>query len=89
MTTASVSVQKHQDCFGTAKSNDTDESDWVQEIVAASSRDTRKQPWKSTFTNPVDSRFDNGPDLVTVKKSTGSQPNPSCPFNTQGSSLAA
>ncbi|KAL8941509.1 MAG: hypothetical protein Q9216_002191 [Gyalolechia sp. 2 TL-2023] len=79
----------YQNRFSTTKPNATEESNWVQEIVAASSKDTRKQPWKSTFTNPVDSRFDGGQDLVTVKKSTGSQPNPLCPFNTQGSSLAA
>ncbi|KAL8834255.1 MAG: hypothetical protein Q9170_003842 [Blastenia crenularia] len=68
----------------------TDESNWIQEIIAASESDTRKQPWKATFnTQAVNSRFDEGQDLVTVKRSNGAQPNPLCPFNTQGSSLAA
>ncbi|KAL9609700.1 MAG: hypothetical protein Q9167_005550 [Letrouitia subvulpina] len=63
--------------------------DWVQEIVAATSKDTRKQPWRATLPTPVDSRLDNGPDLVTIKKTSGAQPDPLCPFRTQGSSLAA
>ena len=67
----------------------THEIDWIQDIIAASNKDTRKQPWKSTFVTPVDSRFDDGQDLVTVKKTTGGSSDPLCPFKTQGSSLAA
>ncbi|KAL9598500.1 MAG: hypothetical protein Q9219_004473 [cf. Caloplaca sp. 3 TL-2023] len=89
MATSSPSDQDHIDCFDAKNCAITDEVDWVQEIVAASDRDTRKQPWKSTFTAPVGARFDDCQDLVTIRKSTGAQTNPSCPFNTQGSSLAA
>ncbi|MCJ1266834.1 hypothetical protein MMC22_006719 [Lobaria immixta] len=37
--------------------------DWVQETIAATEKDTRRQPWKKTFANPVDSGFDDGEDL--------------------------
>ena len=76
---------KHNAREETATSND---ADWIQEIIATSEKDTRKQPWKSTFNTPVDFGFDDGRDLVTVKKRAGTS-DPSCPFNTQGSSLAA
>ena len=90
---AEVVSSSNENQYNQAKSDlpnsNLDEADWIQEVIAASSNDTRKQPWKSTFTIPVDSRFDNGQDIVTVKKSGGGTPDPLCPFNTQGSSLAA
>lgn len=63
--------------------------DWVQQTIAATEKDTRKQPWKITFANSVDSRFDDGEDLVKLKTSSSGVPDPSCPFQIQGSSLAA
>ena len=82
-------------CLAATKSNQeaalsaTHEIDWIQDIIATSGKDTRKQPWKSTLIAPVDSRFDDGQDLVTVRKSIGGSSDPLCPFRTQGSSLAA
>ena len=72
-----------------ASSSDTRAQDWIQEIIDSSERDVRKQPWKQTFGDTVDCRFDDGKDLVIVEKNRGGVPNPHCPFNTQGSSLAA
>jgi hypothetical protein len=62
---------------------------WITDTLHAASRDTRVQPWKSTFGSEVDCRFDAGEDLVRVERNIGADPDPSCPFNTQGSSLAA
>ena len=62
---------------------------WIEEIIGASERDTRRQPWKATFANTVDCGFDDGMDLVVVEKSNGGVCDPLCPFKTQGSSLAA
>ncbi len=85
---APSSDQDQYNQVSTAKTS-LDEADWIQEIISASGKDTRKQPWKSTFVIPLNSRFDSGQDIVTVKKSGGGTPDPLCPFNTQGSSLAA
>jgi len=63
--------------------------DWVHETIAASRKDERKQPWKTTFGDTVDCRMDDGEDLVTVEKSIGGVPDPAFPFKTQGSSLCA
>lgn len=63
--------------------------DWVQQTIAATEKDTRSQPWKKTFASSVDSRFDDGEDLMRLKTSSGVVPDPSCPFQVQGSSLAA
>lgn len=63
--------------------------DWVQETIAATEKDTRRQPWKKTFANPVDSGFDDSEDLVRLVKGNGGVPDLSCPFQIQGSSLAA
>lgn len=63
--------------------------DWIQQTIAATEKDTRKQPWKIIFANSVDSRFDDGEDLVKLKSSSIGVPDPSCPFQIQGSSLAA
>lgn len=63
--------------------------DWVQETMAASRKDERTQPWKTTFGSTVDCRMDDGEDLVTVEKSVGGVQDPSFPFKTQGSSLCA
>jgi hypothetical protein len=38
---------------------------WLKEVDAVN--DTRAQPWKQTFGNEVNQRFDRGPDLVSVK----------------------
>ncbi|MCJ1239505.1 hypothetical protein MMC14_007501 [Varicellaria rhodocarpa] len=72
-----------------ASNHATEAQDWTQEILTASERDVRKQPWKQTFGDTVDCRFDDGEDLMTVKGSPGGMPDPHCPFRTQGSSLAA
>ena len=62
---------------------------WIEETIRASQRDTRRQPWRATFGESVDCRFDDGEDLVRIERSVGGRFDPSCPFKTQGSSLAA
>jgi len=62
---------------------------WVLATQLAAQRDSRRQPWKETFGDSVDSGFDDGEDLVRVEKSRGGKFDPECPFRTQGSSLAA
>lgn len=64
-------------------------NDWIQETITAIANDTRRQPWKKTFADSVDSGFDDGEDLVRLMKSSGGVSDPSCPFQIQGSSLAA
>lgn len=75
--------------------------DWVQQTIKASSQDVRRQPWKKLFANTVESRIDDSPDLVVVKKpqtaaaataattDDDDDEDSSCPFQIQGSSLAA
>lgn len=91
-----VTTQTNQLHNGTSNTERSDHSitdlvsqDWVQETVTAAEKDTRRQPWKKTFTNVVDSSFDDGEDLVKLEKINGGVPDPSCPFRIQGSSLAA
>lgn len=74
----------------TERSHDGEASkDWVQQTIAATKKDTRSQPWKKIFVNSVDSRFDDGEDLVRLETNGTGVPDPSCPFQIQGSSLAA
>lgn len=63
--------------------------DWIQKTISASERDVRQQPWKKHFANTVESRLDGDSDLVTIKKSVDESFDSSCPFQIQGSSLAA
>lgn len=67
----------------------TDMPSWIEETLNAAKRDTRRQPWRATFGESVDCRFDDGEDLVRIEKSVGGRFDPDCPFKTQGSSLAA
>lgn len=62
---------------------------WVAETIRATEQDTRTQPWRLAFKDQANCRFDDGKDLVKVEKSVGGTFDPSCPFRTQGSSLAA
>ena len=62
---------------------------WIEETIRAAQRDTRRQPWRATFGESVDCRFDDGEDLVRIERSVGGRFDPDCPFRTQGSSLAA
>jgi hypothetical protein len=62
---------------------------WVAKILLAAERDQRKQPWKATLGETIGQRFDAEEDLVTIDRSFGGLDDPSCPFKTQGSSLAA
>lgn len=62
---------------------------WIEETIRASQKDTRRQPWRATFGENVDCRFDDGEDLVRIGRSVGGRFDPDCPFRTQGSSLAA
>jgi hypothetical protein len=62
---------------------------WVAETIRATEQDTRTQPWRLAFGDQVNCRFDDGKDLLKVEKSVGGTIDPSCPFRTQGSSLAA
>lgn len=64
----------------------TTKQDWVRQTISASEQDARRQPWKKHFANTVESRIDDGQDLVVVKKIADDS---SCPFQIQGSSLAA
>ena len=84
----------NQDCTSSTERSDRSITDaaspnWVQETIITSAKDTRRQPWKRTFANAVDSRLDDGEDLVKLEKGIGGVPDPSCPFRIQGSSLAA
>jgi hypothetical protein len=63
--------------------------DWIRETIKATESDHRKQPWREAFAEAVDSRFDDQKDLVRVEPAVGVDLDPSCPFRTQGSSLAA
>ena len=72
----------------TANFSDTLPS-WVAETIHTTEQDTRTQPWRLAFGDQANCRFDDGKDLVKVEKSVGGKFDPSCPFRTQGSSLAA
>ena len=86
---ASSQSDHYQNSHTTPVDASTSDSDWIQATIAAASKDTRRQPWKSTFGTPVGSRIDDDEqDLVTVKGSSGEPLDPLCPFRTQGSSLA-
>ena len=89
---ADAARQSNHSLPGSAK------QDWVQQTIKASSQDARRQPWKKHFASTVvESRIDDGPDLVVIKKprnAAGAQnddddDDDSCPFQIQGSSLAA
>jgi hypothetical protein len=60
---------------------------WVKEVESRSKKDCRKQPWKSTFGDVVDSQLGGGKDLVKVGTVAGGSAD--YPFRVQGSSLAA
>ena len=62
---------------------------WVANTIRATEQDTRTQPWRLALGDQANCRFDDGKDLVKVEKSVGGTFDPSCPFRTQGSSLAA
>lgn len=63
---------------------------WIEETLNAAKNDNRRQPWKETFGESVDCSLNtDGEDLVRVEKSVGGGSDPDCPFQTQGSSLAA
>ncbi|OCT51256.1 hypothetical protein CLCR_09305 [Cladophialophora carrionii] len=62
---------------------------WVNKVLLAAEEDQRNQPWKATFGESIGLRFDSEEDLVRIDRSFGGLDDPSCPFNTQGSSLAA
>lgn len=62
---------------------------WVAQTLKSQESDSRRRPWKETFGESVDCRFDDGEDLVRIEKSVGGKFDPDCPFRTQGSSLAA
>ena len=62
---------------------------WIEKTLLAAEQDQRKRPWKATFGDTVDQRFDSSEDLVRIDRSFGGIDDPRCPFNTQGSSLAA
>lgn len=63
--------------------------DWVRETIEAAESDRRTQPWKDAFEEAIGSRFDDQEDLVRVERAIGVDLDPTCPFRTQGSSLAA
>lgn len=63
--------------------------DWIQETIRATENDHRTRPWRDAFSEAIDSRFDDQEDLVRVERAVGVDLDPTCPFRTQGSSLAA
>lgn len=62
---------------------------WVAETIRVTEQDTRTQPWRLALGDQANRGFDDGKDLVKVEKSVGGKFDPSCPFKTQASSLAA
>jgi hypothetical protein len=73
----------------TTSKRDTYRPHWVQETIKAAESDSRKQPWKDAFEEAIDTHFDDQEDLVRVERAVGVDLDPTCPFRTQGSSLAA
>ena len=57
---------------------------WVQETAASATKEKRQQPWKKTFGDQVDCRFDDGPDLVAVEDREADHP-----FHVLSNSVAA
>jgi len=49
-----------------------DGGSWAEELESASRKDSRKQPWKSTFGAVAESQLGEGKDLVRVTKIEGS-----------------
>ena len=73
------------------RSSGPDYQDWVEQTLQSIEIDARAQPWKKTFSDRVvDSGFDDGQDIITIKK-TIQQRNSSRPRTpeVQGNSLAA
>ena len=60
---------------------------WAEELESTSKKDTRKQPWKSTFGAVAESQLGEGKDLVQVTKIEGSSTNYT--FQHFGGTLAA
>lgn len=48
-----------------SNSSGSDNDDWVQKALKA--QETRTQPWKKTFGNTVDNRFDAGKDIIKIE----------------------
>ena len=69
------------------KEQSPDNQSWVEQTLQSIETDARAQPWKKTFSDRVvDSGFDDGQDIITIKKGPSSRD--STP-EVQGNSLAA
>jgi hypothetical protein len=81
-----MSSNQHEADKSFDESSSSGEESWVDEIETPR-KETRKQPWKKTFGDSVNNRFDDGQDLVKVTSVPGGSTD--YDFQVQANTLAA
>lgn len=77
------------DAVNAERSSSPNYQSWVEQTLQNIETDARAQPWKKTFSDRVvNSGFDDGKDIITIKKTIDGN-DPSRPITPEGNSLVA